>query len=248
MKHKLQAIPHFFTISNIFLGFMSIVYVSREIYTTAAWCIVIATVFDNLDGKLARLTRSYSRFGVELDSLADVVSFGVAPAYLVYMTNFSTVGLWGLLFSFMFLLAGVFRLARFNSTLKGYSKKNFRGLPIPVAALAIATFMIMAKHFWGTVTIEPVFLVLIPGLSVLMVSNIEYETIPRLKLSRSVKSNVKPLAYMVGFLCVIFYPKQTFFPGTMAYIFKGIILHFIAAFQTKDEEEDLQVDEEEVSN
>ncbi len=246
MQNKLKAIPHFFTFSNIFLGFLAIIYISRESFITAAWCIVIASLFDMIDGKVARLTKTHSRFGVELDSLADVISFGAAPAFLIFKSNFSTVGPWGIIFSFLYLLAGVFRLARFNANIKGYSKKNFSGLPIPVAALAIATFMLFTQNFWDVIAIVPAFLVLVPAVSILMVSNIEYETIPRLFLSRSIKRNIKPLSYLIGFACVFFYPREAFFPGTLLYMLKGIFVHFTSALSSDQDSPEIQMDEDKI--
>jgi len=246
MKSKLAALPHFFTLSNIFLGFLAIIYISRESFTTAAWCIIIATICDMLDGKMARLTKTYSRFGVELDSLADAISFGLAPAYLIYQSNFRTIGEWGVVFSFIFLLAGVFRLARFNTLVKGYAKKNYRGLPIPAAALAVVTFFIMAQQYWGRVDITPVFLVLVPGLSLLMVSSITYEAVPPLALSRSLKKNFKPMAYLGGFICIILYPRQLFFPGVMLYILYGIVNHCIKAVHSGGDPAEIAIDEEQL--
>ncbi|MFC1728706.1 CDP-diacylglycerol--serine O-phosphatidyltransferase [candidate division KSB1 bacterium] len=246
MKHKYAALPHFFTISNIFLGFLSITYSLHENYTTAAWCIAAASVFDNLDGKIARMTHTHSRFGMELDSLADIISFGVAPAFLVYTTNFSAVGIWGVFFSFLFVLAGVFRLARFNITQKSFKKNKFRGLPIPMAALAVVTFMIFSKEIWGVVTIVPAYLVLVPALSLLMVSNIEYETIPRLVVTRSIRKNANALVYITGFICVILYPREAFFPGTILYILKGLLFHIKTALKPDEEPAELPFDEDNI--
>jgi CDP-diacylglycerol--serine O-phosphatidyltransferase len=244
MKNKLAAIPHFFTISNIFLGFSSIIYASSDKFTTAAWCIVVGAMCDLVDGKIARLTKTYSRFGVELDSLADAITFGVAPAYLIYKTSFINVGIWGIFFTFLYLLAGIFRLARFNTQLKGFTKKSFRGLPIPMAAITVATFIILVNFYWDKSEMLQAFVIMVPGLALLMVSSIEYENIPKLVISRSVKKNFKPLVYYSGFFTIMLYPKQAFFPLILAYIFYGIGAHIHSMSQREEEPEEVIVEDD----
>jgi len=246
MKNKLQALPHFFTLSNLFLGFWAILFVSRDNFVLAAVCIIFAGICDDLDGRVARLTKSFSKFGKELDSLADSISFGVAPAFLVYQSNFSEIGPWGTVFCFIFLLSGIFRLARFNVITKGFKKSVYKGLPIPIAAVTIATFILFADTYFNTVKIQNVFLILIPGLSLLMVSSIGYEPIPKINFNRSLKSNIKPLAYFISFVFIFFFPKQLFFPCVLAYIFNGIIMSLYALLRADNDAAETQVDEEKI--
>jgi len=242
--NKRSVLPNFFTLTNAFLGFLAIIYISQEHYITAAWCIIFAAICDALDGKLARLSKTYSKFGTELDSLADAVSFGVAPAFLVYETNFNTVGFWGAFFCFIFVLAGIFRLARFNITVNAYRKKKYKGLPIPVSALALSTFFIMAQYFWDTLQMTPVLLVLVPGLSLLMVSTVEYGPLPLLMVHRKYRKNILPFVYIIGLICVIINPRIWFFPWVMFYIISSLIKGIASKLREEDEEAEMAIDED----
>ena len=121
-----SVIPNLFTAMNMFCGFLSIITASNGNYNYAAWLIIIAAVFDALDGLVARLTKSSSELGVELDSLSDIISFGCAPAFLLYATYFYQFDNIGVILSSLPLIAGGFRLARFNVQLVGLEKSFFR--------------------------------------------------------------------------------------------------------------------------
>ncbi len=218
MINKRSALPNFFTLTNIFLGFLSIIYTSQGRFSTAAWCLIFGTLCDQVDGRLARLSKVSSNFGKEIDSFADVISFGVAPAFLVYQTNFSTSGMWGALFCFIYILAGIFRLARYNVNTVGTKKKNYKGLPVPVAALALSSFFLMSQHFWGTVKIAHILLIMLPVLSFLMVTSMKFDTIPMIKPSKNLWTNIKSLFWISGIACIIINAKIWFFPWTVVYI------------------------------
>src|SRR3989337_3829126 len=132
-----SVIPNLFTAMNMFCGFLSIITASNGNYNYAAWLIIVAAIFDGLDGIVARLTKSSSELGVELDSLSDIVSFGCAPPFLMYSTYLYNFVHIGIILSSLPLIAGGFRLARFNVQLVGFEKSFFIGLPIPTAALTI---------------------------------------------------------------------------------------------------------------
>lgn len=246
MRNKRAVLPNFFTLTNAFLGFLAILKISQGLFTTAAWYIIFASICDTMDGRLARWSKTQSKFGKQLDSFADAISFGVAPAFLVYETNFSTVGIWGALFCFIFVLAGIFRLARFNVTTAGSKKRTYKGLPIPPAALALATFFIMAQYFWDTVQMTPVLLVLVPGLSLLMVSTIEYEPIPSFKMHRDFRKNIQPLIFITGFICVFINPKICFFPWVMVYIFISLVKGIVNKLREEDEEAEIAINEDHI--
>jgi CDP-diacylglycerol--serine O-phosphatidyltransferase len=174
-------VPSLFTVLNAFCGFLSILNTAEGKFENAMWFIVLAAIFDSLDGLMARITRSSSQFGVELDSLADVVSFGVAPSLLVYQAHLNTLGSFGILISAFPLVFGAIRLARFNVQLIGFDKDYFRGLPIPMQALTICAFFF---HFyrdgygfevWSRDALAP----LVVALSLLMVSTVRYDTLPK---------------------------------------------------------------------
>ena len=137
-----SVIPNLFTAMNMFCGFLSIIHASTGDYIYASWLIIVAAIFDALDGVMARLTKSSSQLGVELDSLSDVVSFGAAPAYLIYTSflyNYTNIGI---VISSLLMIAGGFRLARFNVQLVGFDKAFFKGLPIPSSAITVASYVI----------------------------------------------------------------------------------------------------------
>src|SRR5690606_39153798 len=137
-----SVIPNLFTAMNMFSGFLSIVNAGQGKYIEAAWLIIAAAIFDALDGLVARLTKSSSELGIELDSLSDIVSFGAAPAFLIYSTALFHFEIWGFLISSLLLIAGGFRLARFNIQLVGFDKEYFKGLPIPSSALTISAYVL----------------------------------------------------------------------------------------------------------
>ncbi|MCX7797380.1 MAG: CDP-diacylglycerol--serine O-phosphatidyltransferase [Melioribacter sp.] len=177
-----SSIANFITSLNIFCGFVSIVYTSQNEFKLAAIFIILAAIFDTIDGLIARLLDTSSRFGVELDSLSDVVSFGAAPSFLVYKSygyQFETIGI---IISSFLLLAGAMRLARFNILIVDLkSKGDFTGLPIPLSALTITT--LIYSYYQENQIITPynnfVFpLVII--LSLLMVSKIKYRALPNI--------------------------------------------------------------------
>lgn len=176
-----SVIPNLFTAMNMFAGFLSIINASQGRFHYAAWLIIIASLFDALDGAVARLTRSSSELGVELDSLSDIVSFGAAPAFLMFAIYLHSYEIIGVLISSSLVLAGGYRLARFNVQLVGFDKNYFTGLPIPISALTLSAFIIT---YYNTQEgfISPFSEIIIPlvlTLSILMVSRVRYDTIPK---------------------------------------------------------------------
>lgn len=191
-----SVIPNLFTAMNMFSGFVSIVYAHRGEYFDASVFIIIAAVFDALDGMMARLTKSSSEFGVELDSLSDLVSFGVAPSFLLYMTYLQNFDTMGIVLASLPMVFGGFRLARFNVQLVGFDKSYFTGLPIPSSAITIASFVMV--YFRDGAYIRPFDSFVIPlviVLSLLMVSKVRYETLPKFT-----PHGIKEKPYMFLFL------------------------------------------------
>lgn len=195
-----SVIPNLFTSLNMFSGFVSVIYSSEQDYMKAAMFIIIGAVFDALDGIMARLTHSSSEFGVELDSLSDLVSFGVAPAFLIYHSYLNHLGAWGIVLSSLLMVFGGLRLARFNVQLVGFDKSYFTGLPIPSSAITIAAFVLV--YFDGqTLSYRAPFdsyiIPLVILLSFLMVSRIRYETLPKFTLK-----GIKERPYSFGFVLI----------------------------------------------
>ncbi|MGC9329694.1 MAG: CDP-diacylglycerol--serine O-phosphatidyltransferase, partial [Candidatus Hinthialibacter sp.] len=144
---KIYLLPNLFTLGNIFFGFYSIISSISGSFVRAAFVIIIAGFFDVFDGKIARATNSSSKFGVEFDSLADLVSFGVAPGVLVYLWALKPLGRIGWLGAFLFLVCGALRLARFNVQIDVVSSDRFVGLPIPCGAAMLASTLIFYHHY-----------------------------------------------------------------------------------------------------
>ncbi len=221
MRVKAGIVPGFFTMANMFCGYYSALQAARGNFIPAAWLIFAAAILDTLDGKLARLTGSSSNFGVQYDSLADVVSFGMAPSALAYFVFFHQWGALGLFLSFTPLVFGSVRLARFNIRLKGFDKEYFEGLPIPAAAVTLATFVIFNFEFWNYLRWTKVFLTLMLFVSLLMISSIRYEKMPNFTLQGDRSHRMKILSLIAGVLLIILFPQEALFPLVIIYVFSG---------------------------
>jgi CDP-diacylglycerol--serine O-phosphatidyltransferase len=221
MRVKTNWVPSAFTMANLFCGYYSVILSANGKFMYAAWLIVAAAVMDALDGKIARFAKADSPFGVEYDSLADVVSFGFAPSFLAYKVEFIEWGTIGLLISFGPLVFGSIRLARFNIKLKGLSKDFFEGLPIPAAAVSIATFVVFNYHFWEYLRFVKMFLFIVLAVSFLMVTSIRYETLPSFTLQSGIANRVKFLFVLLGIIIIAVFPQETFFPISVIYILSG---------------------------
>jgi CDP-diacylglycerol--serine O-phosphatidyltransferase len=176
LRKGVYLIPSLFTAGNLMCGFFSVIATFNGEFVHAAAFIILANVLDGIDGYAARVTKTTSRFGVEFDSLADVVSFGVAPAVLVYIWALGPWGTWGWLAACTYVTCGALRLSRFNVQAQGGSKNYFVGLPIPAAAQMITSTVIMYYYLGGagSPNRHVILLLVIYGLAVLMVSNIPY--------------------------------------------------------------------------
>ena len=149
MKKGIYVLPNLFTTASLFSGFYSIIASMKGMYEIAAWTILIAIVFDGLDGRIARMTRTTSKFGAEYDSLADLIAFGVAPAILSYHWALMSFGKWGWLTAFLFVTCGALRLARFNVQVGVIDSKVFNGLAIPAGASVVATAVLLYFKLGG---------------------------------------------------------------------------------------------------
>jgi CDP-diacylglycerol--serine O-phosphatidyltransferase len=231
-----SVIPNLFTAMNMFSGFFSIITASQGNYKYACWLIVVAAVFDALDGFMARLTKSSSELGVELDSLSDVVSFGAAPSFILYKTYFYQFDTLGIILSSLPMIAGGFRLARFNVQLVGFDKAYFTGLPIPSSALTIISFTLgfyndgfngIEKHF-----VIPLVLVL----SFLMVSKVKYDTLSKYSITNFKKNPYLILVYLLVFVLLVFYTVKGLFFIFVLMIAFGIFRQIFNYFSNKKSE------------
>lgn len=175
MRKGIYVLPNLFTTANLFAGFYSAIASMKGLYETAAIAILIAVVLDSLDGRIARITHTTSKFGGEYDSLCDLVTFGVAPALLVYNWSLLAYGKWGWLAAFLFCVCGALRLARFNIQVSVIDSKVFNGLPIPGGAAVVATGIVF-YYFLGYEGRFSNFSVIVGvvALSLFMVSSIKY--------------------------------------------------------------------------
>ncbi|MFP6638161.1 MAG: CDP-diacylglycerol--serine O-phosphatidyltransferase [Nitrospinaceae bacterium] len=185
-KKGIHMLPSLFTTGNVFCGFYSTVAVLNEEFYFAAWAIVIGMIFDGLDGRIARLTKTTSAFGEQYDSLADIVTFGMAPAFLVYSWVLKPFGRLGWMAAFLFLLCAALRLARFNVSKPEVRSECFIGLPSPAAAIVIASIVIAFEDLFAT-RINPFIMVMVVYiLAFLMVSNIKYPSFKKFDFRKRV--------------------------------------------------------------
>jgi CDP-diacylglycerol--serine O-phosphatidyltransferase len=221
-RRGVYLIPNLLTTGNLFSGLFSILAVFNANYVAAAIAILVALVFDMLDGKSARWTNSTSQFGVEYDSLADLVSFGVAPGLLIYSWALSTHGMVGSAVMFAFVACGALRLARYNVMAPSSEGKYFTGLPIPAAASVIATLVIFDHHIvrMGSEIKPLLILIMTLTLAFLMVSTIKYRSFKDLKF----KGHFNYLVWAILILMlVIARPQLMLFVVCAGYAALGIV-------------------------
>jgi len=221
-RRAVYLIPNLLTTGNLFSGLFAVLAVFKGHYLAAAVAILVALIFDMLDGKSARWTNSTSQFGVEYDSLADLVAFGVAPALLMYGWALSVYDMLGPAVMFAFVACGALRLARFNVMTAMSESKYFTGLPIPAAASVVATLVIF-DH--GVVQLrlaeKPILvLVLTLALAFLMVSTIKYRSFKDLKFSGRAHFDNLVLAILILML-VMSWPQVMLFVLFTCYAVSG---------------------------
>lgn len=252
LRRGVVVLPSAFTLGNLFLGIWAIVSASRGRFETAAWLIILASVADMLDGRVARFTRTGSEFGEELDSLVDAVSFGVAPSLILYFLLLRGSA-WGWVLSFLYVAGAIIRLARFNVEQAGTAKRAFHGLPSPAAGVTLASFYPFTQtRFFDT------YLDRLPwsqgaswlmiALPVLMVSNVLYPVVPKfgVRTAGGIAALVAALAAVVAAITV---PALFFFPASLAYITWGLgrtaVLGFLERLPERDPLDDEDDEEEE---
>lgn len=226
-RRAVVLLPNGFTLANLFFGVFAIVAASRGDFSQAVSYIVFGGVADALDGRVARATNSGSRFGEELDSLVDAISFGLAPTMIIYFAVFNQAG-WDWIFCFMFTMCAVIRLARFNVEQAGRKKTHFTGLPSPAAGGTLATYYWFSQTNLYTETMiadlpwHQMLRYIMLGLSFLMISNVQYAAMPTIGY-RSIRQILGSLLVIGTIVGVIFLPKQFFFPAAMAYVLYGLV-------------------------
>jgi CDP-diacylglycerol--serine O-phosphatidyltransferase len=240
MGRAIIVVPSIFTLANLFFGVWAMVLAAQGDFYRAGWWIVIAGVLDMLDGLLARVSNTGSRFGAELDSLVDMVSFGIAPGVLLYHMHFASQGPWGWVFCYGYAVCVALRLARYNMQSDG-TRRAFVGLPSPAAGMTLATYFPftqsqlfqeqLAAWPWNQVL---VFMPIVLGLA--MVSNIEYARVPRIGVRT--RSGLLGLGFhltIIGF--AIFSRDVFFFPFGIAYVGYGMARAAAMGFLERGDED-----------
>jgi len=233
-----KALPSVMSLGSLFCGLLSAVHSleasvgNTESLITASWLIIAAALFDALDGKVSRMFRAQSRFGVEFDSIVDVCSFGFAPAVLAYQYTLLHLPGWepfAFPLAFIFLACGALRLARFNVQLTGFDKSLFTGIPIPSAAGLLAAFVVFMNtdlmervSLEWTFPIEWAFPVLQLLAALLMVSTLKYDTFPRLAWDTH-WNRVKLVVLFAWLLLAVVLPAETFLPMGLFYVASGLV-------------------------
>ena len=188
IKKSIYILPNLFTSMNLFCGFYSITAAIQSRFVDAAIAILIGGVFDFLDGKIARATNTTSKFGVEYDSLADLITFGLAPALLMFLWVLESAGRPGWSAAFLFAICGALRLARFNTS--SSSSIDFEGLPIPAAAaMNVSVVLLFSRLEISPEPFKLIILVLMFGLSFCMVSSFKYKSCKKVSVFKSMKFN-----------------------------------------------------------
>ncbi|MFN7903726.1 MAG: CDP-diacylglycerol--serine O-phosphatidyltransferase [Pseudobdellovibrionaceae bacterium] len=225
MSMYIYVLPNLVTTANIFCGFYAVIHAIKGNYLIAAYAIVAASVFDQLDGRLARMTRSTSKFGAEYDSLCDLLSFGLAPSLLLYLWALQPFGRLGWVACFLFVTCGALRLARFNVQANVVEKNHFQGLPIPMAAGIVASSVLAYEELQvygyqpnGSIGL----LVMTIGLALVMVSNFPYRNFKDLELKQRM-----PFHYLViglgGIGVIALWPELMLFVFFLSYALIGAV-------------------------
>jgi len=262
----IYVLPNLMTTANLFCGFISVIMSIQSNFKAAAIAVIIAAVFDQLDGRLARLTHATSKFGAEYDSLCDLVSFGMAPAMLMYLWALNSFGRIGVMASFLFVACGALRLARFNVQVDVVEKNYFQGLPIPMAAgILTSSFLAFDELGWkpsdevmAPVVFAWLLLAMVVSMAFVMVSNFRYRSFKDLDLKQRL-----PFRYLVAGLLVLItvalYPEVMIFVVFLTYGTLGAIFGVLqlgkkrkllkatayAPETTSEAENDIQEEEEE---
>ena len=242
-------VPNFFTLLNLFMGFNAIIAASNNKFTNVAIFILAASIFDMLDGVMARLIHSTSEFGAELDSLCDLVSFGVAPGFMLYNLYLNQLAEIGIVLSSLPALAGAVRLARFNVQLTSFEDKNFfTGLPIPSSALTLISYIVFI-HPLECIPLEykPILLIAITIIaSSSMVSTIKFDNMPRPTKKSFNQRPVVSIIFYIAVIASIVSQGVSIFPFMVFYIVASSLRHFFFSIKATREASDELDDSQEL--
>lgn len=226
-RRGIYLLPNLFTTGALFAGFYAITSAMGGRFETSVIAIFVAMILDGLDGRVARLTNTQSEFGAQYDSLSDMVSFGVAPALVMYIWAFASLGKLGLFAAFVHTAGGALRLARFNTQLTSADRRYFQGLPSPAAAAIVAGFIwICLEHDYDINVIKYPALLLIISTGLLMVSNFRYSSFKEIDLKGKVPFLVA-IAVMLAIAFVMAQPQNMLFLLFLAYAVSGPVVTLV---------------------
>lgn len=213
-------LPHLFTLGNLFCGFLALHYVFRGSFVPAAWLIVLGGILDKMDGLVARRVGSSSQFGIELDSIVDVCTFGVVPAVMIYHSHLNSP--WGLIPAFIYLVCGALRLARFNVISLNHEKGDYYlGLPIPVAAITLTQYVVFTESRWESAHGAPLAASAALLLAALMVSPLDYDSMPDMRASGFTERAKQ--GFLILAIGLVLYDAERFlFLLAITYILSGV--------------------------
>jgi len=242
MRQVVVVMPSAFTLANLFFGFWAIISAYNGNFRWAGWFIVFAGILDVLDGRIARLAKTSSRFGEELDSLVDLVSFGVAPALIMYFLEFNTAGKFAWVLCWIYVVAAAIRLARFNVVAAGKPSAWFTGIPSPAAGMTLACYYPFTQTSWYRASLAYLDLqhqglvLLMLVLGVLMVSNVKYPKMPgfSFRTGRQAMVTILVLGCMGAALVK---PDYVLFPLGLAYGLFGIVRGALLGLSERHEPE-----------
>jgi CDP-diacylglycerol--serine O-phosphatidyltransferase len=232
MRQVVVVIPSAFTLGNMFFGLWAIISAYRGNFTWAAWFIVFAGVLDMLDGRVARLSGTGTKFGAELDSLVDCISFGLAPAMIMFFLEFQSAGKFGWLICYMYVVAVAIRLARYNVQ-HGTGKPGwFTGMPSPSAGMTLAVYYPFSQTAWYRQSLAYLdfqregLTILMVLLALLMVSTVKYPRFPAIGF-RSAKGIAGLLVHLIILGCSLAAPQYFLFPLGIGYLAFGLARHAV---------------------
>ncbi|MBC7404120.1 MAG: CDP-diacylglycerol--serine O-phosphatidyltransferase [Cytophaga sp.] len=220
-RRGIYLLPNAFTTAALFCGFYAIVMAMTQRFEHAAFAIFAAMVLDSLDGRVARMTNTQSEFGAQYDSLSDMISFGAAPALVVFEWSLKGMGKLGWLAAFVYCACGALRLARFNTNIAIVDKRYFQGLPSPAAAALVAGFILLMDdlHFKGAeLSWSAWSITLFAGLT--MVTNVPFYSFKDVNLRRSVPF-VAPFLIVLGYVAIVSDPPRVLFGLFVLYGLSG---------------------------
>jgi CDP-diacylglycerol---serine O-phosphatidyltransferase len=218
-------LPNTFTALNMACGFVAVIFALREQFYFAGLTLVLGAIFDSVDGRIARLTGTQSSFGEQFDSLSDSISFGFAPAMLVYMRFFSEMGRLGIAVSFIFLLCAALRLARFNANIEKITSNYFQGLPSPGAAMALIGLVLLCEQFPILGDYPHLWVIYVLLYAFLMISNIPFNSFKNSPWIRQHKKSVF-FTFLILSVMTFAYEKWMIFAGITTYVVGSLIYFF----------------------